>query len=53
MANKNQNTGIYQALIAQLDKLARHNRQGSYRTKDRYYEAMKRFCRFLANEYRL
>ena len=53
MVNKNQNTGIYQALIAQLDKLARHNRQGSYRTKERYYEAMKRFCRFLANEYRL
>lgn len=53
MANKNQNTGIYQALLAQLDKLARHNRQGSYRTKERYYEAMKRFCRFLASEYRL
>ena len=24
---------IYRSLIAQLDKLARHNRQGSYRTK--------------------
>lgn len=48
-----QNTGIYRALVAQLDKLARHNRQGSYRTKERYYEAMKRFCRFLASEYRL
>lgn len=47
------NEGIYNSLIAQLDKLARHNRQGSYRTKERYYKAMKRFCRFLAEEYRL
>ena len=28
---------IYLALIAQLDKLARHNRQGSFQTKRRYY----------------
>ena len=36
---------IYHSLIAQLDKLARHNRQGSFRTKERYYEARKRFCK--------
>lgn len=48
-----ENLGIYMSLVAQLDKLARHNRQGSFRTKERYYEAMKRFCRFLAEEYRL
>lgn len=48
-----ENLGIYMSLVAQLDKLARHNRQGSYRTKERYYEAMKRFCAFLAEEYRL
>ena len=53
MKTKIANRGIYNALIDQLDKLARHNRQGSYRTKDRYYEAMKRFCRYLAHEYRL
>ena len=47
------NEGIYNSLIAQLDKLAHHNRQGSYRTKERYYKAMKRFCRFLAEEYHL
>ncbi len=47
------NEGIYNSLIAQLDKLARHNRQGSYCTKERYYKAMKRFCRFLAEEYHL
>lgn len=40
-------------LIAQLDRLARHNRQGSFRTRRRYYEAMLRFCRFLAGRYRL
>ena len=43
---------IYLALVAQLDKLARHNRQGSFQTKRRYYEAMKRFCRFHAGSLR-
>ena len=43
----------YFTLEAQLKKLARHNRQGSYRTRERYYSAMKRFCHFLAEEYRL
>ena len=45
--------GIYHTLVTQLDKLARHNRQGSFRTKDRYYEAVKRFCAYLANHYHL
>ena len=27
--------GIYLSLVSQLDKLARHNRQGSCRTKER------------------
>ena len=53
MTIKTKNLGIYQSLIAQLDKTARHNRQGSFRTKERYYEAMQRFCRFLADEYHL
>ena len=48
-----ENIGMYKSLVAQLDRLARHNRQGSYRTKERYYEAEKRFCAFLAEEYRL
>ena len=48
---KNQNSGLYRALTDQLDKLRRHNRQGSYKTRKRYYEAMERFCRFLAEEY--
>ena len=47
------NQGLYYSIEAQLDKIARHNRQGSYRTKERYYMAMKRFCHFLAEEFHL
>ena len=36
MARKIENMGIYLSLVSQLDKLARHNRQGSFRTKERY-----------------
>ena len=43
---------IYNNLKAQLDRLHKHNRQGSYKTRERYYEAMKRFCRYLAERYR-
>ena len=53
MTIKSNNPGIYQTLIAQLDKVSRHIRQGSFRTKERYYEANKRFCRFLADHYHL
>ena len=53
MAMQYQNRGVYLSLVAQLDKVARHNRQGSFRTKERYYEAAKRFCRYLADVYHL
>jgi len=43
----------YTNLLAQAEKLYRHNRQGSFQTKGRYYEAFKRFLRFVAEEYRL
>ena len=43
----------YLNLIAQLNRLYRHNRTGSYRTRTRSYEAMQRFCRFLAKRYHL
>ncbi len=46
-------TGIFLCLVAQLDSLARHNRQGSELTKRRDYAAMKRFCAFLADEFHL
>jgi len=46
-------TGIFLCLIAQLDSIARHNRQGSELTKRRDYAAMKRFCAFLADTFHL
>lgn len=49
MTIKTRNPGIYQTLIVQLDKTAWHNRKGSFRTKERYYEAMQRFCKFLSS----
>ena len=49
MSIKSNKPGIYHTLIAQLDKTARHNRQGSVQTKGRYYDACKRFCWFLAD----
>ena len=51
--NQNETSGLCRTLICQLDKLARHNRQGSYHTKSRCYEAMKRFCVFPALVYHL
>lgn len=51
--NEISHRGTEVSLVAQLNKLARHNRQGSFRTKDRYYQAMKRFCHYLAEQYHL
>ena len=45
--------GTYKNLLAQLDKVVRHTRQGSFKTRDRYTAACKRFCRFLADTYKL
>ena len=53
MRVKIEQRGIYETLVSQLDRIARHNRQGSYHTKRRYYEAEKRFCAYLADEYHL
>lgn len=44
---------LYQNLLAQAEKLRRHNRQGSYKTKERYFQAYQRFLRYLADAYRL
>ena len=43
----------YINLLAQAEKLFRHNRQGGYKTKIRYFDAFKRFLRFTADEYHL
>jgi len=47
------NSGIYATLISQAEKLRKHNRQGSIKTKERYFQAMQRFCRYLAGAWRL
>ena len=43
----------YINLSAQAEKLYRHNRQGSYKTRERYEEAFNRFLRFVARQHRL
>lgn len=44
---------IYENLLAQANRIFRHSRQGSYKTRERYGEAMRRFCWFLAEVYHL
>ena len=46
-------TNHYINLLAQAEKINRHNRQGSYKTKERYFEAYKRFLRYVGDTYRL
>ena len=43
----------FKNLAVQAEKLRRHNRQGSYKTKARYYEAFLRFLRFTAEQFHL
>ena len=43
----------YINLLAQAQKLYKHNRQGSFQTKRRYFEAFQRFLRFVGEEFRL
>ena len=47
------NDGAYQNLVAQIDSILAHSNERSMKSRDRYYEATKRFCRFLADNYRL
>ena len=46
-------TKTYTNLEMQYKKLFRHLRVGSFKTRERYGKAFKRFMRFLANEYNL
>jgi site-specific recombinase XerD len=43
----------YEKLHAQATRLFKHNRQGSYKTRERYFDALTRFCRYLADAYHL
>ena len=40
-------------MVAQIDSILAHSNERSMPSRDRYYEATKRFCRFLADNYRL
>lgn len=46
-------TNIYKNLEVQYNKLFRHLKVGSFKTRERYGKAFKRFMVFLAREYRL
>jgi site-specific recombinase XerD len=46
------NTKIYNNLVPQVDKVFRHCRQGSIKTRYRYRDGMYHFCKFLAMAYR-
>lgn len=47
------NINIYKNLEKQYDKLFRHIRIGSFKTRERYRKAFKRFMIFLADEYHM
>lgn len=44
---------IYQNLEKQINATFKHNRQGSYKTKEKYQSDTKHFAKFLAKEFRL
>ena len=43
----------YVNLLSQFQKLRRHNRQGSYKTRERYGAGFVRFLRYVGETYRL
>lgn len=49
----NQNNKCIKTLMEQAQKLFRHCRQGSYKTRERYFAAFKRFLVYLASTYGL
>ena len=50
MQNSEQN--LYNNLIRQIDRYKHYCHEGSYKTRERYYNSCKRFCEFLAVEFR-
>ena len=47
------NSGVYKNLLAQVDAIYKHSNELSFKTRARYFEATKRFCKFLADNFRL
>ncbi len=50
---KVKNPGLLKNLLEQIKSIYKHCNEKSYKTRKRHYEAAKRFCRFLADNYRL
>lgn len=46
--NVSREDNIYKNLSSQISKISKHNRQGSFKTKERYKQGVDRFCKFLA-----
>ena len=44
---------LYNNLIRQIDRYKHYCHEGSYKTRERYYNSCKRFCEFLAVEFRV
>lgn len=44
---------IYKNLEKQINSVFKHNRQGAYKTKEKYQNDTKNFAKFLAKEFRL
>ena len=47
------NSGVYKNLLAQVEAIYKHSNELSFKTRARYFEATKRFCKFLADNFRL
>lgn len=47
------NEGLYKNLVNQVESIYRHTNEKSHASRARYLEATKRFCRFLADNFRL
>ena len=54
MSNSNvEAKGLYKNLLAQVEAIYKHSNELSFKTRARYFEATKRFCKFLADNFRL
>lgn len=42
---------IYNNLHNQIVKIDKHNRQGSFKTRERYFQGTDRFCKYIASEF--
>ena len=42
---------LYNNLKNQINRIAKHNRQGSFETKERYHQANLRFAKFLSKNF--